>query len=121
MAVTVPALIPVTGSQDAAQAVVEALGDMKRYADNRINTMKAAHNQQLAAVRCQGEAKLEAAQTAHAAAIADLTVKAAAEIDELKRQLTEARKAATEQSALRQRLATCNYASHLLATALKPD
>ena len=101
-AVTVPALTSVTGSQEAAQTVVDALGDMKRYADGRIDTLKAAHNQQLAAVRRQGEAKLEAAQM-------------------LKHQLMEARKAATEQSALRQRLATCAYASHLLATALKPD
>ena len=62
MAVTVPTLIPVTGSQDAAQTVVDALGDMKRYADSRIDTLKAAHNVQLAAVRHQGEAKLEAAQ-----------------------------------------------------------
>ena len=30
--VTVPTLVPVTGSQDAAQTVVDALGDMKRYA-----------------------------------------------------------------------------------------
>jgi hypothetical protein len=93
----------------------------KRYATSQIDAIKAAHNQQLAAVRRQGEAKLAAAQTAHLAAIAELTAKTAAEIDELKRQLMEARKAATEQSALRQRLDTCAYASQLLASALKPD
>ena len=113
-AVTVPALIPVTGSQEAAQTVVDALGDMKRYADGRIDTLKAAHNQQLAAVRRQGEAKLEAAQMPR-------RDRRKTTPTPLKHQLMEARKAATEQSALRQRLATCAYASHLLATALKPD
>jgi hypothetical protein len=121
MAVTVPTLIPVTGSQEAAQVVVDALGDMKRYATGQIDAIKAAHNQQLAAVRRQGEAKLAAAQTAHQAAIAELTAQTAAEIADLKRQLAEVRKAVMDQSALRQRLNVCAFASQLLASALKPD
>jgi hypothetical protein len=119
MSVTVPALIPVTGSREAAEAVIDAIVNLKQHAQAQLTAVKIQHTEQLAAAKRQAAAERAALQTAHEKAIAELTAKATAEIDDLKRQLANARNAAAELPELRQRLQSCAYASKVLAAAVQ--
>ena len=121
MSLTFPALVPITGSPEAAQMVIDAIVNLKQHAQAELAVVKTQHAAQLMTTKRQAAADLEALKTAHDKAIAELTAKAAAEIAELRRQLAAARQAATELPTLRQRLHSCAYASQLLATAVKPD
>ena len=60
MALSVPALVPVTGSTEAAQDVVDAIIEMRRQARAQIAAAKAEHARQLAITKQQGEAALAA-------------------------------------------------------------
>ena len=117
--ISVPALIPVTGSAEAARVVIDAIIDLKEHARAQTVALKAAHAQHLAAVKRQGETALAALKATHERAIADLAAKAAAEIDDLQRRLDAAHSALKELETLRQRLQSCVYASQLLVTAVK--
>jgi hypothetical protein len=119
MSVTVPALIPVAGSREAAEAVIEAIVNVKQHAQAQLTAVRTMHAEQLAAAKRQAEAERAALQTAHEKAIADLIAKTTAESDDLKRQLAEVRNAAAELPTLRQRLQSCAYASQVLAAAVQ--
>ena len=120
MAVNVPALIPLTGSRDAAQAVIDAILDLKQNEARKTAALKTMHAEQIAAARRQAAAELAAQKTVHAEETAALIAKAAAEIEALQRQLNIARQAAATLPNLQQRLNSCAYASALLAAAVKP-
>ena len=58
--VTVPALIPVAGSREAAEAVIAAIVDLKNHASSQAAALKTAHAQQLFAAKRQAESELAA-------------------------------------------------------------
>ena len=120
MAVNVPALIPLTGSRDAAQAVIDAILDLKQNEARKTAALKTMHAEQIAAERRKAAAELAAQKTLHAEETAALIAQTTAEVEDLRRQLDLARKAAATLPNLQQQLNSCAYASTLLAAAVKP-
>ena len=120
MPVNVPALIPLAGSRDTAQLVIDAIVNLKQHAQAELTVVKTQHAAQLMTARRQAAAELAAQKTVHAEETAALIAKAAAEIEALQRQLDQARKAAATLPTLQQQLYACAHASALLAAAVKP-
>jgi hypothetical protein len=108
MRVSVPALVPIAGSVEAAQNLVEVLVDLKKHMRAQLAAIRESHAQEFAEAKRQAEAAHSALKEQHGR-----------EIEALQRELAAARKQLAEVPELRRRLQACAFASEQLAAALK--